>query len=61
MACGYEENADINRSEAELGEANAARNIKTVGQTGMVCGSNRISDRKQEPARNREEVLPQAC
>jgi putative transposase len=49
--CGHEENADIN----------AAKNILTVGQTGMACGSNRISDRKQEPARTREEVLPQAC
>ncbi len=51
QACGHEENADIN----------AAKNILTVGQTGMACGSNRISDRKQEPARTREEVLPQAC
>lgn len=50
-ACGYEENADIN----------AAKNIKTVGQTGMACEANRISGRQQEPAGNREEVLPTAC
>ena len=50
-ACGYEENADIN----------AAKNIKTVGQTGMACEANRISGRQQEPAGNREELLPTAC
>jgi putative transposase len=49
--CGYEENADVN----------AAKNILTVGQTGMACQANRISDRQQEPAGNREEVLPMAC
>ena len=32
----------------------------TVGQTGMACGSNRISGRKQEPAGIREGVLPMA-
>ena len=50
-ACGYEDNADVN----------AAMNILTVGQTGMACGANRISDRQQEPAGNREGVLPMAC
>jgi len=50
MACGYEENADIN----------AAKNIKTVGQTGMACAANRVSGRQQEPAVDREEVLPVA-
>ncbi len=50
MACGYEENADIN----------AAKNIRTVGQTGMACAANRISGRQQEPAVNREELLPVA-
>jgi len=51
QVCCHEDNADIN----------AAKNILTVGQTGMVCGSNRISDRKQKPAGTREELLPQAC
>ena len=50
LACGYEENADVN----------AARNILTVGQTGMACRANRRSGRQQEPAGNREEVLPVA-
>ena len=49
--CGHEENADIN----------AAKNILTVGQTGMACGSNRVGGRKQEPAGNREGLLPVAC
>ncbi len=65
LACGHEEHADVNRSVAELGEANAAKNIKTVGQTGMACQANRISGRQQEPAepfqglrkQTREEVL----
>ena len=48
QACGHEENADVN----------AAKNILTAGQAGMVCGSNRTSDRKQKPAGNREGVLP---
>ena len=61
QVCGHEENADVNRSEAELGEANAAKNILTVGQTGMIaCQANRISGRQQEPAGTREEVLPVA-
>jgi IS605 OrfB family transposase len=55
QACGHQENADVN----------AAKNILTVGQTGMVCDlkkalfaqSNRIGGRKQKPAGNREEVL----
>jgi IS605 OrfB family transposase len=50
LVCGYETNADVN----------AARNILTVGQTGMACGSNRRSGRKQEPAGTREGVLPTA-
>ena len=49
--CGYEDNADVN----------AAKNILTVGQTGMACQANRISDRQQEPAGNREGVLTMAC
>jgi len=51
LACGYEENADVN----------AAKNILTVGQTGMACEANRSSSRQQEPAGNREEVLSRAC
>ena len=51
QACGYEENADIN----------AAKNIRTVGQTGMACAANRVSGRQQEPAVNREELLTTAC
>ena len=51
LACGHKENADVN----------ASMNILTVGQTGMACGSNRSSGRKQEPAGNRKEVLPRAC
>jgi IS605 OrfB family transposase len=50
QVCGHEENADVN----------AARNILTVGQTGMACQANRISSRQQEPAGTREEVLPVA-
>ncbi|MCK4855804.1 MAG: transposase, partial [Bacteroidales bacterium] len=50
LACGYEENADVN----------AAKNILTAGQAGMVCVANRISDRQQKPTRNREGVLSQA-
>ena len=54
--CGHEENADVN----------AAKNILTVGQTGLACQANRISGRQQEPAeplqgsrkQTREEVLP---
>jgi putative transposase len=51
QVCGYEENADVN----------AARNILTVGRTGLACQANRISGRQQEPAETREEVLPRAC
>ena len=48
QVCGHEENADVN----------AAKNILTVGQTGMIaCQANRISGRQQEPAGTREEVL----
>ena len=46
----YEENADVN----------AARNILTVGRTGLACVANCISGRQQEPAGNREGVLPRA-
>jgi putative transposase len=49
--CGQEENADIN----------AAKNILTVGQTGIACQANRSSGRQQEPAGTREEVLPMTC
>jgi len=48
--CGHEEHADVN----------AAKNVLTVGQTGMPCGSNRSSGRKQELAGTRKEVLPVA-
>lgn len=51
QVCGHEENADVN----------AAKNILTVGQTGMACEANRISGRQQESAGTREEVLPQTC
>ncbi len=47
LFCGHEQNADVN----------AARNILTVGQTGMACQANRRSGRQQEPAENREGVL----
>ena len=50
LACGYEENADIN----------AAKNILTVGRTGKACRANRMNGRQQEPAGNREVVLPMA-
>lgn len=49
LACGHEENADVN----------AAKNILTVGRTGMACHqANRMSGRQQEPAGTREGVLP---
>ena len=51
QVCGHEENADVN----------AAKNILTVGQTGVACQANRISGRQQESAGTREEVLPVAC
>ncbi|MEE9462867.1 MAG: RNA-guided endonuclease TnpB family protein, partial [Bacteroidales bacterium] len=50
LACEHEENADVN----------AAKNILTVGQTGMACQANRVGGRQQEPAGNREVVLPMA-
>ncbi len=40
LTCGHEEHADIN----------AAKNILTVGQTGMACQANYISGRQQELA-----------
>ena len=51
QVCGHEENADVN----------AAKNILTVGQTGMACQANCSSGRQQEPAGIREEVLLFAC
>ena len=39
-------------------DVNAVKNIKTAGQVGLVCESNRIGGRKQKSARNREGVLP---
>ena len=48
--CGHQEHADVN----------AAKNILTVGQTGMTCQANRIGGRQQEPAGTRKEVLPVA-
>ena len=50
IACGYEANADVN----------AAKNILTVGQTGMACEANHVGGRQQESAGTREEVLPVA-
>ena len=50
LNCGHEENADIN----------AAKNILTVGRTGIACQANRMSGRQQEPAGTREGVLSQA-
>ena len=50
QACGHEENADVN----------AAKNILTVGWTGLACSANRTSGRQQEPAGTREGVLPVA-
>ena len=50
LNCGHDENADVN----------AAINILTAGQAGMVCVANRISGRQQKPTRNREGVLSQA-
>jgi len=51
QVCGHAENADVN----------AAKNILTVGQTGIACQANHIGGRQQEPAGTREEVLPMAC
>jgi putative transposase len=47
LNCGYEENADVN----------AAKNILTVGQTGIACRANHVGGRQHEPAGTREEVL----
>ena len=47
QVCEHEENADLN----------AAKNILTVGQTGMACQANRISGRQQEPAGTRKGIL----
>jgi putative transposase len=51
FVCGHTENADIN----------VAKNILTVGQTGIACRASRRSGRQQEPAGNREGVMPVAC
>ena len=48
MACGHEENADVN----------AARNIITAGQAGIACVANYKGSRQQEPAMICEENLP---
>ena len=50
MVCGHQEHSDVN----------AAKNVLTVGQTGIACQANRSSGRQQEPAGNREGVLPVA-
>jgi len=42
-------------------DVNAAKNILTVGQTGIACRANRTSCRQQEPAGNHKEVLSRAC
>ena len=47
IACGYQDNADTN----------AAKNIRTVGQTGIACGEWALaSSKKQEPLRKRKPV-----
>ena len=43
VACGHEENADVN----------AAKNILTVGQTGLACEANLRGGRQQNPFRAR--------
>jgi putative transposase len=50
LSCGIEQHADVN----------AAKNILTVGLTGMACRANRKSGRQQEPAGNSDGVLPMA-
>ena len=50
LSCGIEQHADVN----------AAKNILTVGLTGMACQANCNSGRQQEPAENREGLLPLA-
>ena len=50
LSCGTTQHADIN----------AAKNIRTVGLTGMACQANRTSGRQQEPAGNSDGVLPLA-
>jgi transposase len=43
MACGYEENADVN----------AAKNILTAGRAGLACEANHTGGRQQNPFRAR--------
>ena len=50
LSCGKKQHADIN----------AAKNILTVGLTGMACQANRNSGRQQEPAGTSDGVLPLA-
>ena len=50
LSCGNTQHADII----------AAKNILTVGLTGMACQANRTSGRQQEPAGNSDGVLPLA-
>jgi putative transposase len=50
LSCGMAQHADIN----------AAKNLLTVGLTGMACQANRTSGRQQEPAGNSDRVLPLA-
>ena len=48
MNCGYKDNADLN----------AAKNILTVGQTGVACGSNLIRRSSKQELLVQRELLP---